>query len=133
MLLYDWKKIYQESGGNSTVILRILKMMTFKEIPRSKKDPIYYLAQKNFSGSSFLLHADIILDNRYKHTNKEIAEYAALASIRPLSEYYASGDLTLNLLYCPVDEEVIVENSLLYIVNDEIHFLYEQAENSTKH
>lgn len=128
MLLYDWKKIFEISEGIPSDCVLILRMMVEGLIPRNKKDPIYKYYTKDFKGSSFLVHPDVLLFNRYKHTNIEIAQYMALASIRSLAEYYAYGKTTLDLLHISMDKSLFDNNSLLYIDDDDfIHFLYEEV------
>lgn len=128
MLLYDWKKIFEISEGIPSDCVLILRMMVEGLIPRNKKDPIYKYYTKDFKGGSFLVHADVLLFNRYKHTNVEIAQYMALASLRSLAEYYAYGTTTLDLLHISMDKSLFENNSLLYIDDeDQLHFLYEEV------
>src|SRR5210317_1303953 len=128
MLLYDWKKIFEISDGVPSDCVLNLRMMVEGLIPRNKKDPIYKYYTKDFKGASFLAHPDVLLFNRYKHTNVEIAQYMALASLRSVAEYYAYGTTTLDLLHIPMDKSLFNDNSLLYIdENDMLHFLYEEV------
>jgi len=128
MLLYDWKKIFEMADGDPSDCVLILRMMTESLIPRNRKDPLYKYYTKDFIGSSFLAHADVLLFNRYKYTNREIAQYAALASLRSLAEYYAYGTTTLDLLHVSLDRSLFNDNRLLSIDEDEVlHFLYEEV------
>lgn len=128
MLLYRWKKIYEIAEGNPLQCVLILKMMSEGQIPRNDRDPIYKYYIKDFRGSSFLAHDDVLFYNRHKHTNTEIAQYAALASLRSLADYYAFGTTTLDLFHVPMDKSLFSNNSLLYIDDDNLlHFLYEEA------
>ena len=128
MLLYDWKKIFEMTEGTPSDIVLVLRMMTESLIPKNKYDPIYKYYLKDFIGSSFIAHPDVLLFNRYKHTNSEIAQYMALASLRSLADYYANHTVTLDLLHCPVERELFNNNSLLHIdEDDKLHFLYEEV------
>ena len=128
MLLFDWKTIFETSNGDASTIILIIKMMSEGLIPKNKYDPIYKYYGKSFKGSSFLVHTDVLLYNRFRYTDREIAQYLALASTRSLSEYYISGRVILPRLRIPVDLELIKDNRLLHIdEKGDLHFLYEEA------
>lgn len=128
MLLYSWTKIFEMADGNPNDCFVIFKMMTEGLIPRNKYDKIYKFYDKDFRGSSFLLHPDVLLYNSYKYTKTEIAQYLALASLRILAEYYVTKDTTLDLLKVPFDKELFNDNRLLWIDDeDRLHFLYEEV------
>ena len=59
--------------------------------------------------------------------------YYALASLRSLSEYYASGKTTLDSLHCPVDLDEINDNRLLIVDEKRITFIYEEVNLETIH
>lgn len=82
MLLFDWKKVFDTAQGNIPTCITIMEMLIKQQIPRNKYDPIYKYSYKNFTGDSFLLHGDMLLYHSYKYTQKEIAVYYALASLR---------------------------------------------------
>lgn len=125
MLLYDWKKVFKQSGGSSKRILLILKAMTQTTMPYSKYDPIYKYYYQDFTGSSFLVNPHALLAYRHKWRDKELADYIGLASFRNVGEYLASGKLTLDLSHSPVGRDTLNNNKLLHIDRNEIHFLYE--------
>jgi len=128
MLLFDWTKIFAKSKGKPKEIVRIIKMMTEGSIPKNKYDKTYKYANDTFVGSSFLVHPDVLMFNSYKYDYPEVATYIAVASLRPLAEYYSSRTTTLNLLN--VDDSLfkyIDENRLLTVEDGIIHFLYEEV------
>lgn len=127
MLLYDWKKIFETAEGVPSACVLIFRMMTEGLVPKNKKDPVYKYFNKDYSGDSFLVHPDVLLYNRYKHENWEIAQYLALASLRSSANYFAYKDTTLDLLHVPVDRDLFETNSLLRIEDNKIHFLYEEV------
>lgn len=134
MLLFNWKKIYETAKGNPTAIVLIVKMLTFKEIPRNKYDKIYSYVNVDFSGDSFMLHPDVLLLNAYKYDNYEVSQYFALASIRSYADYLASGEVTLDSFELSIDENLYKDNRLLSIDDDgKIHFLYEEVKQETIH
>jgi hypothetical protein len=107
----------------------IFEMLVKQSIPRNKYDPIYKFYETNFAGDSFLVHPDVLLYNAFRHSRRDIAIYLAFASMRSLGEYFASGDITLDLLEMPLDPFQHLENDdrLLYMEDDKLHFLYEEV------
>lgn len=61
MLLFDWNKIVKESGGKAKKAFDILHHITFKTVPKNRKDVVYSFYGKDFFGSSFLIHPEDIL------------------------------------------------------------------------
>jgi len=133
MLLFDWKKVFDTAAGSIYNCNLIMEMLVKGSIPRNKYDPIYTFSQKNFSGNSFLVHPEFLLYHSHKYEQKEICMYYALASLRSLSDYYASNKTTLDPLHCPVDLDDIKDNRLLIVLEDEITFIYEEATLETLH
>ena len=105
MLFYDWKKMFEASEGNPLALFVIFKMLVNEEIPRNKYDDIYKYAGKHFNGQSFLIHPDVLLYNAYKYEYREIAQYLAVASMRPYADYLVTGETSLDLLQCEVEQE----------------------------
>ena len=128
MLLYDWKKIFTVTNGDPSSIFIIFEMLVKNSIPQNKYDPIYKFYGLNFTGECFLVHPDVLLYNAFRYSRRDIAIYLAFASMRSLGEYFASGDITLDLLEMPLDPFQHLENdSLLYMEDDKLHFLYEEV------
>jgi hypothetical protein len=128
MLLYDWKKIFTIANGQPSGIFTIFEMLVKNTIPKNKYDPTYKFYEVNFSGESFLVHPDVLLYNSFRHSRRDIAIYLAFASMRSLGEYFASGDITLDLLEMPIDPFQHLESDrLLYMEDDKLHFLYEEV------
>jgi hypothetical protein len=128
MLLYDWKKIFTITNGEPSGIFTIFEMLVKNSIPKNKYDPIYKFYETNFAGDSFLVHPDVLLYNSFRHSRRDIAIYLAFASMRSLGEYFASGDITLDLLELPLDPYQHLESDrLLYMQDDKLHFLYEEV------
>ena len=132
MILFNWKKIVQDSGGGSDDIFAILHLMTFNSVPKNTKDILYKYYQKDFSGDSFLIHPEMIFTERRSYSTLMWLHYIHLASFRNLSSYLETKDATLDLLHSPVDEDTIKANSLLSIEDGRIHFLFEKPQGETK-
>tara|TARA_B110000495_G_scaffold192223_1_gene196127 strand:+ start:1397 stop:1798 length:402 start_codon:yes stop_codon:yes gene_type:complete len=133
MFLFDWQKVYDSADGNIFRCNLIMAMLVQKQTPRNKFDPIYRYYQKDFTGTSFMLHPDVLLYYAYKYSTRDIAIYFALASLRSLPDYMVSQKLTLDLLHLPVDPESITDNRLLRIEGENVHFLYEEVTTENIH
>ena len=68
MLLFDWKKIYSTAAGDPADIVRILRMLVEKRIPKNKYDKTFFYSQINFDGTSFLVHPERLLYDGYKYS-----------------------------------------------------------------
>jgi hypothetical protein len=62
------------------------------------------------------------------YSDKEVAEYAGVASFRNYHNYVNSKDTTLDLLECPISEDIIKANRLLKIKEGRIHFMFEETQ-----
>ena len=125
MIKYNWEKIFRETNGDSTSILTIVHLLTYKRIPASKKDKTYKYFGKSFVGNSFLLNPRQLLAERKNYSNKEAAEYIAVASYRNYFKYNRTGETTLELIHLPVDTTIVNRNRMLRVENGLVHFLFE--------
>ena len=125
MIKYNWEKIFRETQGDSASILTIVHLLTYRILPSSKKDKTYKYFGKSFVGNSFLLNPRQLLVERRNYSNKEAAEYIAVASYRNYFNYNQTGETTLELLHLPVETTIVNRNRLLRIDNGLVHFLFE--------
>jgi len=125
MIKYNWEKINSETNGDSTSILTIVHLLTYKRIPASRKDKTYKYFGKSFVGHSFLLNPRQLLAERKNYSNKEAAEYIAVASYRNYFNYKQTGESTLELIHLPVTTTIVYRNRLLRVENGLVHFLFE--------
>ena len=125
MIKYNWEKINSETNGDSTSILTIIHLLTYKRIPASRKDKTYKYFGKSFVGDSFLLNPRQLLAERKNYSNKEAAEYIAVASFRNYFYYNQTGESTLELIHLPVETTIVNRNRMLRIENGLVHFLFE--------
>ena len=132
MFLFNWKKIFNEAEGSSVKCLQILDMMVYNKVPYNSYDPIYKYRNKSFSGDSFLLQPEILLENGFRYSPREIAIYVGVASRRKLADYLAFGEKTLSIDHAPQVNKLIEDNRLLYMEGNKIHFVYEEAQRRTK-
>ena len=125
MIKYNWEKINSETKGDSTSILTIIHLLTYKRIPASRKDKTYKYFGKSFVGHSFLLNTRQLLTERKNYSNKEAAEYISVASYRNYFNYKQTGETTLELIHLPVNTSIVNRNRLLRVENGLVHFLFE--------
>ena len=127
MLLFDWNKIVKISKGNVNDIIQILRIITYKIQPKNYYDKTFKFYQYRFGGKSFLLNPKELLEVGRACSDREVAEYAGVASFRNYYGYNKTKDTTLDLILCKVSEETINKNRLLKIEDGKIHFLYEET------
>jgi len=127
MLLFNWKKIYRITNGNAYDCVLIFKMLTKGLVPKNRYDRIYKFYMKDYSGDSFIAHPEVLLYNLDKYTKIEVGQYLALASLRSLAAYYATGDTTLDLFHNSIDRSLFINNRLLSIEGDIMTFKYEEV------
>lgn len=127
MIKYDWLRIFKKSEGHPTAILNIIAYITFDPIPKNAYDPIKKYTQIDWDGDSFLLNPSAVLFNRKKVSEKDLAEYVALASFRSLAEYKVTGRKTLSVMECPVSLETVNRNPLLSVSEGKIYFCWEET------
>ena len=132
MIKYNWAKILKVTEGDSNSIVLIVHMLTYPRVPTSYRDPTYQYYGQSFEGFSFLLNPEKLLTERLKYTNREAAEYVAVASYRNYLEYNKTGDTRLHLIDFPLFEEIINNNRLLHMKDGTIHFKFEEALNNEK-
>ena len=133
MLFYDWEKMFDTAEGNPKIMYTLLKMVYLKEIPKNRHDKLYKYAGKSFIGTSFLVHPDVLLYNAYKYSYREIAQYLALASLRPYADYAITGDTTLDLNIVEIPVNLFNDNSLLRVRAGKVHFKYEEVNKKDIH
>lgn len=133
MLFYDWEKMFDTAEGNPKIMYTLLKMVYLKEIPKNRHDKLYKYAGKSFIGTSFLVHPDVLLYNAYKYSYREIAQYLALASLRPYADYAITGDTTLDLNIVEIPVNLFNDNSLLRVRDGKVHFKYEEVNKKDIH
>jgi hypothetical protein len=127
MLLYNWQKIFDEAEADASNVFRIFKMIVTDQLPINKHDKIYRFSHLSFLGQSFLVHPDVLLYNSYKHSHLEIAQYLATASLRSVTDYFATGKTELDIQKLEIEPTFIYENSLLDIKDNNVVFLYEEV------
>ena len=60
-------------------------------------------------------------------SDREVVEYAGVASFRNYHDYVNTKDTTLDLFDCEVSEEIINNNRLLELKDGRIHFMFEET------
>ena len=127
MLLFDWNKIVKVSKGNVGDIIQILRIITYKIQPKNYYDKTFKFYKYKFGGKSYLLNPKDLLERGRAYSDKEVAEYAGVASFRNYHDYVNTKDTTLDLFDCEVSEEIINNNRLLELKEGRIHFMFEET------
>lgn len=128
MIKYNWLKVMKNSEGKPRKILDLMEFITERPFPKDNYDvETKVLSKIDWSGDSFILNPEPIFQHRNVFTDKELAEYVALASFRSLAEYKVTKRKTLRTLESPVDIEPLNDNRLLTIINNEIYFKWEET------
>lgn len=128
MLLFNWNEILKRSKGSILDTITILRIITFKLTPKNYNDRVFKFYEHYYGGQSFLLNPEKLLDVGRSYSDKEVVEYAGVASFRNYFEYQQTKDSTLDLLMLPISEDIITKNRLLDIKNGRIHFMFEETQ-----
>jgi len=94
MVRYNWKKILKVTEGSIVDILLIVHTLTYNLTPKNYRDPLYKYWNKDWSGNSFLITPEAIFEKRPQFSDREWAEYIAVASYRNLNSYYENRKTT---------------------------------------
>jgi hypothetical protein len=128
MIIFDWTKVYNMSGGSSSNIINIIAYLVIKPLPLNNYDAnIKRLSSIDWSGNSYILNPMPIITARKGIGINDLAQYVALASFRNLAEYKTTKRATLSTMESPVDLELLKNNKLLTIVDDTIFFCWEET------
>ena len=125
MVLFDWKKIVDRTGGKSKDILAIMHMLTFMTFPSDTKDVLYKYIHINFVGNSFAVTLQPFFYEAKNYTTRERLEYLSLLSRRSFAEYMHTHEVTLDLSHANLSQDIINRNRLLTLEDGLIHFKYE--------
>ena len=128
MLLFNWNEILKRSKGNVLDTITILRIITFKLTPKNYNDRVFKFYELYYGVQSFLLNPEKLLNAGRSYSDKEVVEYAGVASFRNYFEYVQTKDSTLDLLMLPISEDIITKNRLLDIKNGRIHFMFEETQ-----
>lgn len=113
-MFFDYEKIFLVSKGNSNVMVNLFRRMV--------EDPDAY---RMLGGMSYILNESVIVYNPKKLTNRQLAEYLGLCSLRNYAEYKFSGDSTLDMQQIPpwIPKTVIETNPLIAIQKSKLIFI----------
>ena len=127
MLLFDWNKIMRASKGNVGDIIQILRIITYKIQPKNYYDKTFKFYKYKFGGSSYILNPKDLLERGRAFSDREVVEYAGVASFRNYHEYVNTKDTTLDFLMSPISEGIINNNRLLELKDGRVHFMFEET------
>tara|TARA_S200002703_G_scaffold80543_1_gene69441 strand:- start:736 stop:1128 length:393 start_codon:yes stop_codon:yes gene_type:complete len=127
MLLFDWNKIMRVSKGNVDDIIQILRIITYKIQPKNYYDKTFKFYKYKFGGSSYILNPKDLLERGRAYSDREVVEYAGVASFRNYHNYVNTKDTTLDFLMSPISEGIINNNRLLELKDGRVHFMFEET------
>jgi hypothetical protein len=127
MIRYNWQKIFTASFADPDTCLRIMKMLTYNHVPQDYKDPLFKFYIRDFTGESFMVNPELLFFNQHKWSQRDLAIYCAMASIRPYADYVLHRQIHLPLEKCPFDVHEFCDNpKILPVEDDYILFQYEE-------
>jgi hypothetical protein len=115
------------SKGDIGEIIQILRIITYKIKPKNYYDKTFKFYKYQFGGTSYILNPKDLLEHGRALSDKEVAEYAGVASFRNYHDYVNTKDTTLDFLMSPISEEIITKNRLLELKDGRVHFLFEET------
>jgi hypothetical protein len=119
MLFFNWINLLNESKGDPFKTVDILKTFSNKRI-------LKYGLHNKLKGSSFILNPEKLFEDKTTDI-LYIYQYLLLAARRDYTFYKLYGAKSLPLSYYPdIDLSSIRHNPLLNVINNEIHFKYEE-------
>lgn len=126
MIFFDKNKLLRHSKGRADKVLDILRYITCRPIPeKGKLIRLLKYRSINWSGESFLLYPERLLDNAWKYSNRELLQYIFVAARRNYADYKLEGKKTVETY--KINTKAIENNRLLSITGDEIHLKYEET------
>jgi hypothetical protein len=126
MIFYSLRKIFNKTGRSSKQIILAFRAHISSHTPKNIYDPLYKYYYTDFSGESYMLNPHELVQNVFRWSNREVAQYIALASFRSYTEYTLTKDASLDLLHSVMDKDNINKNRLLRIVDNKVRFYYEE-------
>lgn len=117
MILFDYEKIWLLSLGKPNLIL-----LYFKRI--YNKEPKYSC----LIGNNFILNPEVVIENPYKLSKRQLAEYLGLCALRNYAKYQQFKDVDLEMEYFPpwIPRIVVDSNPLIAIDKTKLIFLKEK-------
>lgn len=101
MIFFDYEKCFLLSHGNVALLLKYIEL-----IP----------------GDNFIVNEKVVIDNPYKLTKLQLANYVGLCSLRNYSDYKIHGDPNLDISFVPpwVPKIVIEQCPLIEIKSSQL-------------
>lgn len=121
MILFDWAKVKRHAKSKKDIILIISSITWPYDLPTKKQRSLNKFYDMQFDGDSFLLHPELLLQERAL-SNFKIVEYITLAARRSYAEYLYGRKRTLDCRLAPF---IPTDNELLTVKNSQIYFAFE--------
>lgn len=108
MKFFDYKRLYEEAGGDSTKIVRL-----FQKAPSE--------------GTAFIINPHIVREGM-GYSNRVLAEYLGLCALRRYDNYVYFNEVDLPIYLLPpwIPLNVVQENPLIKLTEQKIEFKEEK-------
>ena len=63
MILYSWEMVQRKARGNKLELIRIIKYITYRPVPKTRKSRSYRYSRINWGGTSFIVNPEEIFEN----------------------------------------------------------------------
>jgi len=123
IIFFSWPKIRKHSNGKVQIIKAIYQSIMNDSRPsfaRRRYDKM------DFTGDSYLLRPDKLLQAFHNANQVDAANYLMLASRRSYAQFLMTGEYSLPLKHIAIPQTKLENNSLLEIVGTDIHFKLEK-------
>lgn len=123
-LFFNLKTLEKEAGCDPEKFIALLEYHYKSSIPKTKNSK-YKPSKVSLHGGSFILNPDPLFESNLDSTYR--VQYIKLCGFRDYAMYKLYKVTTLNLSYFPdLNLNKIRSNPLLKIVNNNIHFKFEE-------
>lgn len=116
MVKYNYEKLWLLSFGNAELIVK-----AFTKLAQGAK------TYEALRGDNFIVNERIVIDNPYKLTYQQLAEYLGILALRPLQHYSLHGYTDLDMARVPswVSASIVKTNPLIEIKQSKLIFIEE--------
>ncbi|BAV81270.1 hypothetical protein [Vibrio phage VCPH] len=113
MIQYSYEKLWLLSFGNAEVLVKAFKKLYDGE-------PGYEVLK----GDDFIVNPSVIIDNPYRLTYQQLAEYLGILALRPLIHFKQFGYTDLDMARVPswVSASIVKTNPLIVINQSKLIF-----------
>lgn len=118
MIQFSYEKLWLLSFGNAEVLIKAFKKLHDGES-----------GYEVLKGSNFIVNPSVVIDNPYRLTNQQLAEYLGILALRPLAHYKLHGYTDLDMARVPawVSASIVKTHPLITIKQSKLIFKEENT------